>query len=128
VWWLGRLAWLHSPVDDPAVVPTAGEVVAAAGDEAVPVYGRAYPEASAYPEEIPAQSVVPLQYSIDPGQAYVLADDAIATDYYYAKTFDDSLPGDHTVVVGQDRYYEVWFGHRVAYVRAADVAVRPALS
>jgi hypothetical protein len=90
----------------------------------VPVYGRAYPEESAYPDEIPYQTVVPLQYSIQPGQAYVLADDDIATDYYYAKTFDDSLPGDHTVVIGGDEYYEIWFGHRIAYVRAADVTLR----
>jgi hypothetical protein len=24
-------------------------------------------------------------------------------------------------VEGSDRYYEIWFGHRMAYVRAADV-------
>ena len=53
----------------------------------------------------------------------MLADDTVRTDYYYAKTYDDSLPGDHTVVVGSDRYYQIWFGHRVAYVRAADVRV-----
>jgi hypothetical protein len=121
VWWLGRVAWLHSPVDDPAVLPADERVVRAAGDEELPVYGRAYPEASAYPAEIPVQDVVPLQYTIKPGQAYVLADDSVPTDYYYAKTFDDSLAGDHTVVRGDDVYYEIWFGHRMAYVRAADV-------
>jgi hypothetical protein len=121
VWWLGRVAWLHSPVDNPAVLPADERVVQAAGDEEVPVYGRAYPEASAYPAEIPVQDVVPLQYTIKPGQAYVLADDSVPTDYYYAKTFDDSLAGDHTVVRGDDVYYEIWFGHRMAYVRADDV-------
>jgi hypothetical protein len=50
-----------------------------------------------------------------------VADAHIETDYYYAKSFDDSLPGDHTEVEGSDRYYEIWFGHRMAYVRAADV-------
>jgi len=123
VWWLGRVGWIHSPLDDPAVVPATGRVVQAAGDEEVPVYGRAYPEASAYPAEIPPQSIVPLQYTIKPGQAYVLADDSVPTDYYYAKTYDDSLPGDHTVVRGDDVYYEIWFGHRMAYVRADDVRV-----
>ena len=53
----------------------------------------------------------------------MLADDTVRTDYYYAKTYDSSLPGDHTVVVGSDRYYQIWFGHRVAFVRAADVRV-----
>ncbi len=47
----------------------------------------------------------------------------MATNYYYAQTFDYSLPGDHTVVRGQDRYYQIWFGHRVAFVRAADVSI-----
>ena len=45
---------------------------------AVPVYGRAYPEQAAYPSQIPYQTVTPLQYSIQPGQAYVLADNASA--------------------------------------------------
>jgi hypothetical protein len=42
---------------------------------------------------------------------------------HYAKSFDDSIPGDHTDVVGKDRYHLISFGHRVAYVRAADVKV-----
>jgi hypothetical protein len=128
VWWLGDLAWMYSPKADPVVVPSQGQVVQAAGDEAVPVYGRAYPEASAYPQEIPDQGVVPLQYSIEPGQSYVLADASVPTDYYYAKTYDDSLAGDHTVVRGTDPYYQIWFGHRIAYVRAADVRIGPGFS
>ena len=68
--------------------------------------------------------MVPLQYTVKPGQAYVLADRDVPSNYYYAKTYDDSLPGDHTVVSGKDRYYEIWFGHRLAYVRAADVVLR----
>jgi len=124
VWWLGEEGWIHDPASQPAVTPSSGRVATAAGDHAVPVYGRAYPEKSAYPSQIPYQTVVPLQYSIQPGQAYALADTQIQTDYYYAKTFRCSgLPMDCTDVVGQDRYYEIWFGHRVAYVRAADVEV-----
>jgi len=26
-------------------------------------------------------------------------------------------------VVGDDTYYELWFGHRMAFVRAADVSL-----
>jgi hypothetical protein len=100
-------------------------VVAAAGSTPVPVYGRAYPEQSAYPTEIPYQPLAPLQYSIQPGQGYVLADGHVATDYYYAKTYNCGyVPKDCTDVVGKDRYYEIWFGHRVEYVRAADVRVQ----
>jgi N-acetyl-anhydromuramyl-L-alanine amidase AmpD len=122
VWYLGRRAWFYDPAGDRTSVPSRGQLVTPkAGLESVPVYGRAYPEASAYPANIPYQEVVPLQYEIRAGQHYVVADAHIETDYYYAKSFDDSLPGDHTEVEGGDRYYEIWFGHRMAYVRAADV-------
>ncbi len=125
VWWLGEEGWLYDPPSHRTVAPSAGRVVVTTGDQAVPVYGRAYPEESAYPAEIPYQTVTPLQYSIQPGQAYVLADAHLQTDYYYATTFDCAgVALDCTDVVGHDRYYEIWFGHRVAYVRAADVDVR----
>jgi hypothetical protein len=124
VWWLGEEGWIHDPASRPVVVPSTGRVVSAAGDQPVPVYGRAYPEQSAYPSEIPYQTVVPLQYSIAPGQGYVLADAHLQTDYYYAKTFHCAgVAMDCTDVVGHDRYYEIWFGHRIAYVRAADVTL-----
>lgn len=124
VWYLGHRGWLYSPKRDPAVVPSQGATVSLRpGVTSAPVFGRAYPEASAYPPEIPAQPVVPLQYTIRQGQSYVLADASVPTDYYYAQTYDDSVPGDHTVVRGQRRYFEIWFGHRLAFVRAADVMV-----
>lgn len=125
VWWQGRLAWLYSPKDHPRVVPSQGMLVTPAGATGVPVYGRAYPESSAYPAGIPDQGVVPLQYTLKPGQGYVIADGDIATDYYYAKTFECRFVAlDCTQVVGRDAYYQIWFGHRFAYVRAADVTVR----
>jgi hypothetical protein len=123
VWWLGAEAWVHNPVSDPVLLPSRGTVVTATSE--VPVYGRAYPEAAAYPAEIPYQTVTPLQYTIKPGQAFVLADGDIETDYYYAKTFRCKYVAlDCTEVSGSDAYYEIWFGHRVAYVRAADVALQ----
>jgi cold shock CspA family protein len=125
VWYLGDIGWLYSPKSDPAVVPSRGKTVSTKpGAESVPVYGRAYPEESAYAgTAVPYQTVTPLQYTIKSGQKYVLADHRIGTNYYYAKTFDASLPDDHTVVTGQDEYYEIWFGHRMFFVRAADVVV-----
>jgi len=125
--YLGAIGWLYSPAASPSVVPAGGKTVSAiAGPASVPVYGRAYPEQAAYPgTPVPYQTVSPLQYTIKAGEKYVLADDTIATNYYYAKTFDSSLPGDHTVVTGLDRYYEIWFGHRMFFVRAADVVINP---
>jgi hypothetical protein len=43
--------------------------------------------------------------------------------YYYAKTIDGSLPGDHTVIRGQTRYYPIEFNHRHAFVKLSDVRV-----
>jgi hypothetical protein len=97
-----------------------------AGKDSVPVYGRAYPEQAAYPTGIPYQTVTPLQYSIGAGQSYPLSDASIETDYYRAVTFDLATPGDHVQVLGKDRYYQIWFGHRMFYVRAADVDIKPA--
>ncbi len=83
------------------------------------MYGRAYPEESAY--EIPYQTVTPLQHMTKAGQSYAVADADPQTNYYYAKSYADRIPDDHTVVNGGDRYYQIWFGHRFAFVRAGDV-------
>jgi hypothetical protein len=124
VWWLGQQAWIHNPASAPVLQPSTGQVVWSATGAAIPVYGRAYPEKAAYPSQIPYQTVAPLQYSIQPGQAYVVADKKIESDYYYAKTFECALVAmDCTEVSGADKYYQIWFGHRIAYVRAADVVI-----
>jgi hypothetical protein len=121
VWWLGEEGWIYIPPGHSPLVHSTGTTIGADHGVPVHVYGRAYPEESAYPATIPYQVVAPLRYKIQPGQRYVVADDDVTTDYYYATTYDDSAPDDHTDVVGQDKYLEIWLGHRMAYVRAADV-------
>jgi len=125
VWYLGAIAWLPNPASDRTVLKTSGdpERVVPKTDE-VPVYGRAYPEEAAYAgTTIPYQTVTPLQYTIKAGQKYVVADDSVKTDYYRAVTFDGPPPSDHVVVSGNDTYYQIWFGHRQFFVRAADVSI-----
>jgi N-acetyl-anhydromuramyl-L-alanine amidase AmpD len=126
VWYLGDIGWVYSPRSDPNLVPSRGKTVSIrSGAEPVPVYGRAYPEPEAYEGTgIPVQSIVPLPYTIKPGQEYVLADKNIETDYYRATTFAGTSPGDWTDVEGEIEYYEIWFGHRMHYVMADDVRVR----
>lgn len=122
IWYLGQKAWFENPRKDPTAVPATGRVVTPkAGLESVPVYGRAYPEASAYPAGVPAQAVSPLPYKLLKDQKYVVGGQ-VPGEYYYAVTFTTDS---HKVVVGQDLYYEIQFGHRVAFVRAADVDVQP---
>ncbi len=55
VWWLGELAWFKdtNPSGAPVTRPSSGKVVSARGADEVPVYGRAYPEQSAYARRDP---------------------------------------------------------------------------
>ncbi|MYS11897.1 N-acetylmuramoyl-L-alanine amidase, partial [Streptomyces sp. SID6041] len=120
VWYLGQKAWFRNPVKEPTAVNARGLVLTPrAGLASVPVYGRAYPEASAYPAGVPVQAVSPLPYALLAGQRYVVGD-RIPGEYYFAPVFDSS---GHTVVRGQEEYYQIQFGHRVAFIKAADVRV-----
>ncbi|MGC0333857.1 hypothetical protein RKD23_006847 [Streptomyces sp. SAI-170] len=120
IWYLGQKAWFKNPKQQPTAVHAKGLVVTPkAGLASVPVYGRAYPEASAYPAGVPAQAVSPLPYKLLEKQKYVVGG-KVPGEYYYAVTFDTAS---HRVVTGKDLYYEIQFGHRVAFVRAADVTV-----
>ncbi|MFD5475526.1 N-acetylmuramoyl-L-alanine amidase [Streptomyces sp. NPDC127105] len=120
IWYLGQKAWFQNPAKKPTAVNAAGTVVTPkAGLDSVPVYGRAYPEEGAYPAGVPVQAVSPLPYKLLAGQRYVVGD-LLPGEYYYSATFTTDS---HRVVVGKDMYYEVQFGHRVAFVRAADVQV-----
>lgn len=123
IWYLGRLAWLHNPQDNRAVVWSPGKVVTPkAGKTSIPVYGRAYPEQGAYPSTIPYQEVSPLQYTIAAGQRYTVGA-TVSGEYYRAKTFDGSAPGDRALVRGAMQYVQIQFGNRVAFVDTRDVDV-----
>ncbi|MFE7774933.1 N-acetylmuramoyl-L-alanine amidase [Streptomyces sp. NPDC057445] len=120
IWYLGQKAWFHNPSRQPTAVGAwASMVTPREGLAEVPVYGRAYPEASAYPAGVPVQAVTPLPYRLLAGQRYV-AGERTAGEYYYAPVYDTS---GHTVVRGKEVYHEIQFGHRVAFVKAADVRV-----
>jgi len=123
IWWDGAEVWFANPAAQPVITPTTAFVVEPrAGLTSVPTFGVAYPAASEYPAAIPSRAVTPLPYTIQSGQSYVLGGPT-PTDYYYAQTIDSSLPDDHTDVPGGTRYLEIQLGHRIAFVRAADVRV-----
>ncbi|APE19763.1 MULTISPECIES: N-acetylmuramoyl-L-alanine amidase [Streptomyces] len=122
VWYLGQMAWFHNPVKAPTAVNARGLVLTPReGLASVPVYGRAYPEAAAYPAGVPVQAVSPLPYRLLAGQRYVVGG-RTPGEYFFAPVFDSS---GHKVVRGQEEYYQIQFGHRVAFVKAADVRVSP---
>ncbi|MGW7025472.1 N-acetylmuramoyl-L-alanine amidase [Streptomyces decoyicus] len=121
VWYLGQKAWFHNPHRAPTAVNAKGLIATPKdGRPEIPVYGRAYPEKDAYPAGVPYQAVSPLPYKLAAGQKYAVGD-RMTGDYFYAPTFDVSK---HAIVRGEDVYYEIQLGHRVGYVRAADVDVR----
>ncbi|GAA4235142.1 hypothetical protein FHR32_006936 [Streptosporangium album] len=122
IWYLGRKAWFHDPAANRTSVPATGPLVTPRhGLTSVKVYGRAYPDASAYPRGVPAQELTPLQYTLPAGQFYSLGMTSPAT-YLRAGAFD---PSHHRIIRGDTPYRQIQFGHRIMFVRAADVRVVP---
>ena len=122
IWYLGQEGWFFNPrTARTALWATTLVATPKPGKASIPVYGRAYPEPEAYPADVPVQAIVPLQYTLPVGQEYVVGMQAEA-EYYYAVTLDEST---HQVIRGALKYYQIQFGHRVAYVRADDVDVHP---
>ena len=125
IWWDGATVWFENPTTCPTATPTSTLVVRPKTDTTtVPTYGVAYPNPSEFPSDIPAAAMTPLPYTIQPGQSYVYGG-VTPTDYYYATSIDNSVPGDHTDVLGTTKYLEIQLGHRIAFVKASDVDVVP---
>ncbi len=125
IWYAGVTGWFYNPPGTGRAARYTSSLVVTPkpGVSSVPVYGSAFPEASAYPKVVPVQPNTPLVYKILPGQSYVLTG-AVPDDYYYAVTFNSSAPDDHTVIKGKTLYYQISYNHRLFYVKAADVVVK----
>ena len=137
IWYGGQKAWFYNPGGRYAFAnsaPAQTLLVTPVGSSPIPVYGRAYPEASAYPASLKAlaataeQQITPLPgYSILPGQAYT-ASAEVAGDYYSygqvdAKDTGCARAGDCVEVIGDTEYYPIRYNHRIAFVMASDVQV-----
>jgi len=126
VWYLGAKAWFRDPIEAPASrsVKNGQWITPKAGLASIPVYGAAYPEASAFPEGISVAAQTPVSpYAILAGQRYALADADVSTDYYKAVTFSPDTPNDHVDIPGQEQFLLISYGHRQYYVKAADVEI-----
>jgi N-acetyl-anhydromuramyl-L-alanine amidase AmpD len=76
------------------------------------------------PADLKPGSALLSKYHIAPGQQYAVAQ--MDTPDRYVEGCDNSTctyPGDNVVVVGHTTYIGIWFNHRLAYVKAADVTV-----
>jgi N-acetyl-anhydromuramyl-L-alanine amidase AmpD len=121
----GQVAWFRNPRGR-YTAPGGGLLLTPRpGVASIPVYGRAYPEETAYPPDVPPQALTPI-YEMPAGQIYV-ATDLVPSDYYwvpaYAPTRDAAT---HLVVRGQTLYFRIFFNHRFAYVKSNDVVIAPA--
>ncbi len=125
IWFGGRKAWFYNPAGAQQKARYRGGTVITprAGLTSIPVYGAAYPEASAYPSAVPPKQVVKLSYTIPAGQEYYLAG-PVPTDYYYAVTIHSTQPDDHTVIIGGTAYDQISYNHREFFVQASDVTVK----
>jgi N-acetylmuramoyl-L-alanine amidase-like protein len=114
VWFGGQKAWLFDPRGKQhATIPGRGTLIAPnAGLSSIPVYGRAYPSS--------VSTATLDKYSIPAGQTYV-AKDLVTADYYSASTFND--PSSYQLFTSPEQFYEIFYNHRIAYVRADDVDV-----
>jgi N-acetyl-anhydromuramyl-L-alanine amidase AmpD len=124
IYFSGQKAYFYNPGHSTYTVAGTGTLLKPKGRTAVSVYGRAYPERSAYPRGVPVQTVSALSnYKIPVGQIYV-AFGPFSSDYFYAPnyTLDVSVNKD---IQGQTQYYQIFFNHRFVFVQAGDVAVVP---
>ncbi|KAB2336852.1 N-acetylmuramoyl-L-alanine amidase [Cytobacillus depressus] len=119
----GKKAWFYNP-NSKYTVPGNGVLITPKkGLDSIPVYGAAFPEQSAYEGtgiEQWARGVAEPLYQIPNGQTYV-ATAPIQSDYYHAKYFND--PSTNQVVKGEDEYYQIFFNHRLGFVKKSDVEV-----
>ncbi|MFJ4676471.1 N-acetylmuramoyl-L-alanine amidase [Kitasatospora sp. NPDC088783] len=129
IWYGGQKAWFANPGFTAGVADDrAGQVVLTAkpGAASIPVYGRTYPELSAYPAEISTANLAPVAYSatVPAGQGYLAGSPvALDSDFFYAQNINGDAPKDRTRVVGTDTYYPIRFNHRLAYLKSSDVQV-----
>lgn len=124
IWYGGQKAWFYNPDGERTAHRShSAKIMPKRGLESVPVYGAAYPEASAYPSTIPVQQFDEL-YQISGKQMYATTDEWLPNDYFYDATINYSLPDDHMIVRGHTKYYQISLNHRIGYVRASDVVLR----
>jgi hypothetical protein len=140
IWYGGQEAWFYNPGGTYAFANNkpGAQLAVPAGSSAIQVYGRAYPDpATAYASNPTLQQqaatnfqLVPLSYSIQPGQAY-LAGALTTGDYYDSNTY---YPDYNSCVTGGGckyytsalQYYPISFNHRLVYVKSTDVQLQPA--
>lgn len=118
IWYGGQKAWFYNPGGQYTAPVAGGTVVKLKAGATARVYGRSFPEASAYEgtgETAPTDNPNYLsKYTFPSGQAYVKAGEAVLGDDYFGST--------QLRVEGKtDLYVPIRYNHRMAWVKASDV-------
>lgn len=124
IWYAGQEAWFYNPhgIDRVTRKDWSATLAPRPGLASIPVYTNAYPEASAYPAPVPVQPQGKA-YVLPAGQVYATTGQTVNSDYYYDATVNRSLPDDHMIVRGNQRYYEISFNHHIGFVKTEDVVL-----
>ncbi|MDX3094363.1 N-acetylmuramoyl-L-alanine amidase [Streptomyces sp. ME01-24h] len=130
IWYGGQKAWFYNPGGQYTAVLPSQQVVKPAAGATIQVYGRAYPEVAAYTgTNVPVQDTQygknsdPLtKYAVHSGEAYVPVGPPVNGDYFYAMNYDNSAPGDHTLVTGTTQFYPIRYNHRLVWLKTTDVS------
>jgi N-acetyl-anhydromuramyl-L-alanine amidase AmpD len=121
IWFGNQRAWFYNPDKAPTAHISRGTTVTLKpGLASTNIYGGAYPETSVYPANVNYPQQPQLSYKIAAGQHYV-SYGVVPTDYFYDWTIDSSAPHDHEVFQGKDQFVQIWYNHRMMFVRASDV-------
>ncbi|MEK9198548.1 N-acetylmuramoyl-L-alanine amidase [Ureibacillus sp. FSL E2-3493] len=123
IYYGGQVAWFYNPHEKNSIPGNGILITPKEGKESIPVYGAAYPEAAAYEGTgigEGSRGVTTPLYQLPAGDMYV-ASGPIASSYYYAKDYND--PTSYKVVIGEDKYYQIYFNHRLGFVKKEDVQI-----
>ncbi len=135
VYFGGQVAWFHNPGGDKTTPADGVLVTPRAGLASIPAYGMPYPDAIPpefaglprfgyrYPSDYAYAPSDPqtVLYNIPAGQVYVAGD--LVTGQYVGMPFADPATAIPYIINGQTAYYQIFYNHRMAFVRASDVEV-----
>ncbi|MEU5216160.1 N-acetylmuramoyl-L-alanine amidase [Streptomyces sp. NPDC020807] len=119
IWYGGKKAWFYNPGGQytSPVTSTSARVLKAKSGVTPLIFGRSFPETSAYaaygltaPTDNPNYLS---KYSFGDGAAYVKAGPAVKGDDFFGSAQKN--------VVGTDTYIPIRYNHRMAWVKASDV-------
>lgn len=114
----GKNAWFYNP-DNANTTTASGKYVTTKSSKSVAVYGSAYPSSSILKKNKVTTTKPEKIYTMKAGQKYVYGGE-VPSDYFNSQF--DSYSSKY-VIKGTDKYVQIQFNHRIAFVKASDVDI-----